>query len=233
MTEEKKQWGNGPENKLVWVDLETSGLSPTDDQILEIAIVITDWDLQEIAEPFSRVVRPAQGTNYNSECVVFPKMHRRVIEMHAKSGLLTAVGNTGDDDWTSVVESQARDYLADNGASGGPIAGASPHFDMSFLRYHMPHLAQCFDHRCFDVSTLVQAHRMWIGSLPKDEPRHRALDDIRGSILRAREMRRLLGIVESKSATRRDAVRKACEAKLDRFTTSDPMEAPPDLESPF
>lgn len=166
-----------PLDRLVWVDLETTGLDPCNDVILEIAIVITDGAMREIAF-WSQVVGDMKW-NHRSDADPF------VREMHDKNGLWLAC-----DASTFSLErvEQSCIHFLDAYAPNydGPICGASPHFDKSFLDSDMPHLARRFSHRVFDVSTLKQLECNVIGLATETETTHRALPDIRGSIAEAR-----------------------------------------------
>ena len=177
-------------SRLVWVDLETTGLDPAKDLILELAIVVTDAQLNEVAYA-SWVVK---------QDVDWTKVHPVVLEMHTANGLKDDVP---DGLPIRDIESAACAMLDDLGVTEkGPICGSSPHFDMAFLKsegdctccffpdHGMPKLAKRFNHRVFDVSTLKLAALMR-GEVPPEEgrggPAHRALSDIRGSIAAARK----------------------------------------------
>jgi oligoribonuclease len=190
---------------LIWLDLETTGLLPQEGSILEIAIVITDDELNEVGEPFVSIVKPLEGRG-------FEVMDDFVYEMHTKSGLLTRLyeGHHGDTDagWGRVTPSaMARDLpllsdvehavlhsLRANGITEGNqiLAGSSIHFDRAWINEHMPLYAKCLSHRMVDVSTLTLLAKAWapeiygkrpgLGPDGKPVPQHRALDDIRMSI---------------------------------------------------
>lgn len=179
-------------NRLVWVDLETTGLDPAKDLILELAIVVTDSKLNEVAYA-SWVVK---------QDVDWTKVHPVVLEMHTANGLKDDVP---DGLPIRDIESAACAMLDDLGIKEkGPICGSSPHFDMSFLQqkyvwdgeyFGMRELAKRFNHRVFDVSTLKLAEMMRVqavcspATVVRNEPAvaHRALSDIRGSIEAARK----------------------------------------------
>ncbi len=176
---------------MVWIDLETTGLDPEKDTILEVAVVVTSLlrSPSLVSEPHyyeftadSWVVKPANG---------LPALHPAVLEMHSKNGLL---GELHDGDAIGAVDVMAAGLVHSLDAAGGPIAGSTPSFDKRFLDRHMPLLASCFNHRCFDVSTLKQAWaqqyaRSWEDVCHPDEAeQHRALADIRYSISIARRI---------------------------------------------
>jgi len=166
-------------DRLVWVDIETTGLDPVKDRILEVAVVITDNRLVELGMGHW-VVRP-DGLALDAF----------LVKMHTTNGLLGDLKHAAA---LADVDVMAAGLVRVSGAAGGPICGSSPHFDLSFLRLHMPLLARCFNHRCFDVSTLKLGHLIELGpSLVKAQEEkadtaHRALADIRYSIACAREL---------------------------------------------
>ncbi len=162
-----------PVDRLVWVDLETTGLDPERDVILEVAIVITDGKLEELTHA-SWVVKP-EGS--------LPSLDPIVGQMHGSSGLLADAWTMGQP--LHQVDVRAAAAVFKLGAAGGPIAGSTPQFDLAFIRKYMPILAGCFNHRVFDVSSLKQACCNSTGHDSPDDgtkPAHRALADIRDSI---------------------------------------------------
>ncbi len=178
-----------PLRRMVWIDLETTGLDPDKDVILEVAVVVTSLLAAHpsvgVAPHYyefgaeSWVVKPRNG---------LPPLHPAVLEMHSKNGLL---GELHNGDAIGEVDVMAAGMVHALEGVGGPIAGSTPSFDKRFLDRQMPLLAACFNHRCFDVSTLKQAYAQehaesWI-DLPQ-ETEHRALADIRYSISVARRV---------------------------------------------
>ena len=177
-------------SRLVWVDLETTGLDPATDKILELAIVVTDEKLREVAAR-SWVVQ--QDVDWRDVRQVVQEMHTAnglIAELEAENGLRLR-----------TVECEALELLDMTVPvlEKGPICGSSPHFDMAFLRspgpehdgysdgYGMFDLAVRFNHRVFDVSTLklgalLRGQVYDSAGVTAEEPAHRALADIRGSI---------------------------------------------------
>ena len=165
-----------PPNKcLVFLDLETTGLNPESDHILEVGIVVTTPDLMWVADPWvNAVLTPNAAALIESDYV---------RTMHAASGLLVAVESGGA---LSEVETAAIRFLSSLNIAPGTatMAGFGPHFDRAFVRKHMPALEAFFDYRMVDVSTLrglarrlvhenIDARmRSLIG-----EPKHRAVAD--------------------------------------------------------
>jgi len=171
-------------DRMVWVDLETTGLDPAKDVILELAITITDGDFTLLDYEHWVVAR----------CVPEERQpaHPIVQGMHDKSGLweecrMARLGlATVEEEAVSFLKRVAPDYK-------GPICGASPHFDMSFLKVELPKLAAMFNHRTFDVSTLKQFLMQKTGEpWPKGKEAHRALPDILESIEVAKQFARVV-----------------------------------------
>ncbi len=161
---------------LIWIDLETTGLDPEKDQILEVGCVLTRADLTEI-DRWSSPVRPSDPFVTN----------RFVAAMHAANGLWQAVGDTETSYDLHTADCLLSEFLQKHGIQPGKglIAGSTPQFDKAFIARHMPQTIGAFNHRVFDVSTLKAAMRMWCTPTwgeAEGDPAHRALADIDGSI---------------------------------------------------
>lgn len=162
-----------PPRKLVWVDIETTGLDPVTDVILEVGVVVTDTDLKILAGPNSWVINPG----------ILPEMDGFVLKMHTENGLLDEM----NDPDIAVKPHQANNYvikwLRTFGAepSESPMFGSSVHFDRKFLNVHYPEIEEYFHYRNFDVSTLKCAHDMWDKTTmkpPTQKKAHRAAGDV-------------------------------------------------------
>lgn len=167
------------EPMLLWCDLETTGTNPDQDQILEFAGILTGEDLEPI-RAFEWVIRPDGDL----------KMCSLVAAMHAKNGLLVEAHESNKH--VTWVEQQILAELDAGGAKAAEvtIAGATIHFDKSFLRVHMPTLHARLHYRTFDVSTLKAAASMWIAKMPKTlDDRHRAMTDVQAALGMARAFR--------------------------------------------
>lgn len=168
------------EPALVWIDLEMTGLDPETDAILEIATIITDTQLNVIAE----------GPSITLGCppTKLASMHAEVCAMHTKSGLTQRVQES-----TITVEYAAQEtltFLKEHcTAQTAPLCGNSVWQDKRFLQKYMPTIIEFLHYRIIDVSSVKQLVRYWYdpniekqlkGTIKKDT--HRALDDIRESI---------------------------------------------------
>lgn len=166
---------NKPSN-LIWVDLEMTGLNPDLNHILEIAIVITDSNLNIISEPFNQIIYQPAENLFN--------MVDFVKNMHIKNGLLKLL-NAGVDILT--VENLALEFISKYVKSqGSPMCGNSICLDRRFLFKYMPRLEQYFHYRNLDVSTVKNLGLYWfpekVKYFKKTDSSHRAKDDILESI---------------------------------------------------
>jgi oligoribonuclease len=156
--------------------MEMSGLSPETDCILEVALVVTDAQLNTVAEAPVLVVHQSDA--------VLDGMDNWNKGTHGKSGLIDKVKASllGD----AEVEARMIDFLQQHvGASKSPMCGNSICQDRRFLARHMPKLEAYFHYRNLDVSTIKELARRWRPELYdgfKKENRHEALSDIYESI---------------------------------------------------
>ena len=162
-------------NKLVWIDLETTGLSLKKDKIIEIAVLVTDTQLNLLDESgYVGYINITEADVSLMEDIV-KEMHtkNRVIELCKKSSL-----TIGDVDGGSVE--YISKFVQKNEA---PLCGNNIAFDRSFIEYNMPLLANYIHYRNIDVSTIKQLNKIWKNDIyKKGDSTHEALDDIKHSI---------------------------------------------------
>ena len=175
------------DTRLIWLDLEMTGLAPDTDTILEIATVVTDADLVELAEgPVFAISHPES---------VLQAMDDWNTEHHTASGLWKRVleSTTGLRD----AESATLDFLSRWTTPGSsPLCGTSICQDRRFLYRLMPELERWFHYRNLDVSTLKELAARWAPGMLEGftkENRHEALADVRDSIAELRHYRSFLG----------------------------------------
>jgi len=163
-------------SNLIWIDMEMSGLDPDADKVLELAVIVTDSQLNSIAESPVLVVHQADA--------VLERMDDWNRSTHAKSGLVDKVKASTLSE--AAAEAQMIAFLAQHVPSGiSPMCGNSVHQDRRFLARHMPALEAYFLYRNLDVSTLKELAKRWkpaiMAGLTK-HGKHEALADIQESI---------------------------------------------------
>ena len=173
-------------DNLVWIDLEMTGLDPDRDHIIEIATIVTDAQLNLIAEgPVIAIHQPEPVLSGMDD------WNRRT---HGESGLTERVRRSP----FSAIDAELKtlDFLQQHAAAGAsPMCGNSICQDRRFLAREMPALEKFFHYRNLDVSTLKELARRWapdvLAGLQKTS-KHLALDDIRESIEELRYYRQSL-----------------------------------------
>jgi len=169
-------------NRLIWIDLEMTGLNPERDFILEIATVVTDHQLELVAEG------PNLAINQPDEVLLF--MDEWSMIHHRESGLLDRVKSSSCD--CQSAEQETLEFLSPLCKKDeSPLCGNSVGQDRQFLKKHMPTLESFFHYRNIDVSTIKELVRRWYPSLPIYEKKktHLALSDIKESISELRYYR--------------------------------------------
>ena len=163
-------------HNLIWIDMEMTGLDPEKDRIIEVAIVITDGQLNRIAESPVLVVSQPNA--------VLDGMDKWNQSTHAKSGLIDKVKASKLTE--ADAEAQLIVFLQQHVPSGtSPMCGNSICQDRRFMARWMPQLEAYFHYRNLDVSTFKELVKRWkpeIASGLKKEGKHEALADIYDSI---------------------------------------------------
>ncbi|MEY2568924.1 MAG: oligoribonuclease [Actinomycetota bacterium] len=170
---------------LVWMDLEMTGLDPEKDAIVEIASLVTDDDLEIVAEGPDLVVhQPPEA---------LAAMDDFVRQMHTRSGLLAAIEASTvslEDAGAKTLEFIKAHVPTERTV---PLAGNSIGTDRRFLAVHLPAIEDWLHYRSIDVSTIKELARRWYPEAYKGAPQkaggHRALDDIRESVAELRHYR--------------------------------------------
>jgi oligoribonuclease len=163
-------------NSLIWIDMEMSGLNPEVDRVLEIAVVVTDSELNAVAEAPVLVVHQADA--------LLNAMDEWNRSVHSKSGLIARVRASALSE-AGAEEQMVRFLERFVPPATSPMCGNSVHQDRRFLVRHMPRLEAYFHYRNLDVSTLKELARRWspqvVAGLTK-HGKHEALADIHESI---------------------------------------------------
>ena len=163
---------------LVWMDLEMTGLDHTSDVIVEIATLITDDDLNIVAEGPDLVVQASDDA--------LAAMDPFVVNMHTKSGLLDQIrastitlAEAGEQTLAFIREHVPEERTV-------PLCGNSIGTDRRFLAAALPEIEEYLHYRSIDVSSVKELVKRWYPGIDADRPRgqgsHRALDDIRESV---------------------------------------------------
>lgn len=163
-------------DNLVWMDLEMTGLDPERDVIIEIATIVTDGDLNILAEgPVLAIKQPD---------LLLDNMDEWCTKTHGNSGLTQRVKDSTTH--CRDAERQTLEFIKQYVAAGvSPLCGNSIHQDRRFLVKYMPELEAYMHYRNLDVSTLKELAKRWkpsVASSFKKSGAHLALDDIRESI---------------------------------------------------
>jgi oligoribonuclease len=166
------------DDRLVWLDLEMTGLDVTRHTIVEIAVLVTDAQLQPLDAGIDLVV--------HQDAAALAEMDEYVRNMHTRSGLLAEIEAsevTLDAAGTQALE-YVRSHVAD--AATAPLCGNSIGVDRRFLDRYLPELDGYVHYRSIDVSTLKELCRRWYPDTyrhrPSKKEAHRALADITESI---------------------------------------------------
>lgn len=171
-------------DRIVWIDCEMTGLSLTTDALIEVAALVTDFDLNQLGDGIDLVIKPP------AEAI--DQMDEFVRQMHTSSGLLVelADGITMADAEQQVL-AYVREWAPD--AAKAPLGGNTVATDRGFLARDMPELESHLHYRIIDVSSIKELAHRWFPrayfNSPKKAGGHRALADIRESIAELRYYR--------------------------------------------
>jgi oligoribonuclease len=162
---------------LVWIDCEMTGLNPDTECLVEIAAVVTDFDLNVLDEGIDLVIKPRPGT--------VEAMGDHVRKMHTDSGLIREFASGIE---LADAEAQVLEYIKKYipTAKTSPLAGNTIGTDRMFIAKYMPALDAHLHYRNIDVSTIKELSKRWYPrsyfQAPKKDGGHRALADILESI---------------------------------------------------
>lgn len=170
---------------IVWIDCEMTGLNPSVDELVEVAVVITDFELEILDPGFSIVIKASDGA--------LEQMNDFVTEMHKTSGLYEEIPNGVA---LEEAESQVLDYIKRfvKVERTAPLGGNTIGTDRAFLAAYMPALDNFLHYRNIDVSSIKELSRRWFPRAyfisPEKHGGHRALADILESIRELRYYRK-------------------------------------------
>jgi len=173
-------------DRIVWIDMEMTGLDPSKERVIEIAVLVSDSQLEVVAEGPELVIHQDEA--------VLAAMDEWNTKHHTQSGLVEKVrASTIDED---QAQRQVLEFLGQHCSSGAsPIAGNSIHQDKRFLQRYLPKVDAFLHYRIIDVSTIKELVRRWYpepyAARPAKRGQHRAMDDIRESIEELRYYRQI------------------------------------------
>ena len=162
---------------LIWIDCEMTGLNLPTDALVEIAVLVTDDNLNPVGDGVEVVIKPPASA--------LAQMSDFVRQMHTDSGLLPLLehGTT-----LSQAEELILEYLEKSGVPAGkaPLAGNSLWLDRNFIARDLPRVNQYLHYRSVDVSSIKEIAKRWYPkayfAAPEKSGNHRALGDVRDSI---------------------------------------------------
>src|SRR4051812_35907202 len=195
---------------LVWIDCEMTGLDLAVDELVEVAVVVTDYDLKPLDDGFTVVINPDQ--------TALDHMGDFVRNMHAESGLLDEIpsGKSLAEAEYEVLEYILR-FVPDSATA--PLAGNTIGTDRAFLAKFMPRVDSHLHYRSIDVSSIKELSRRWFPRIyfnaPGKNGGHRALADIRESIRELDYYRRAAFVKEPGPTT--EEVQSISAAVIEEF----------------
>jgi oligoribonuclease len=199
-------------DRLVWIDCEMTGLELTTDELVEVAVVITDYDLTPVDPGFEIVIKPsAEALSHMGEFVT---------AMHTASGLIAELdgGVSLAEAETAVLEYIQRFVPAPQSA---PLAGNTIGTDRAFINKYMPRVDAHLHYRSVDVSSIKELSRRWFPRVYFNSPTknggHRALADILESIRELHYYRKAVFVSEPGPST--EEVQAVSATVVDEFAT--------------
>jgi oligoribonuclease len=173
------------DDRLVWIDLEMTGLDVERNRIVELAVIVTDAQLEQLADGLDLVVHQPPE--------VLAEMDDFVRKMHTKSGLLPEIerSSLSLDAAGALAVEYIRQFVPNAGTA--PMCGNSIGVDRRFLDRYLPDLDRYLHYRSIDVSSIKELCRRWYPAVYQKRPgkaeTHRALGDIRESVAELRYYR--------------------------------------------
>ncbi|MGC5171140.1 oligoribonuclease [Microbacterium sp. DT81.1] len=204
--------GASENDRLVWIDCEMTGLDVAVDELVEIAVVVTDFDLRPLDAGFHIVIKPDDSALAN--------MSEFVTEMHRSSGLLEEIPHG-----VSLAEAEflALEYIQRFVPAEGkaPLAGNTIGTDRMFLASYMPRIDRWLHYRNVDVSSIKELARRWYPRAyihaPSKDGGHRALADILESIRELAYYRQAVFVAQPGPTS--DGARAAAASAVSAFAT--------------
>ncbi len=219
---------NAPAEQIVWIDCEMTGLDPDNDGLCEIAVIVTDFDLNPLDAGFETVINPGEAA--------LDQMNDFVRTMHESSGLLPRIASGAT---LADAEAQVIAYVDRFVPEGRRplVAGNTIGMDRRFIAKYMPVLEERLHYRSIDVSTIKELSRRWYTrpyyASPEKRGGHRALADIAESIQELAFFRKTVFVEgpgpDSKTSK---AVAKEVSAMYSPFIDGEAVSAPTATAAP-
>ena len=172
-------------NNLIWIDLEMTGLDPEKEKIIEIATLVTDSDLNVLAEGPNLIISQSKD--------ILDAMDEWNQNQHGSSGLIEEVIKSNITE--QMAEIETLDFISKYvGENVSPMCGNTVSHDRRFLSKYMPELENYFHYRHIDVSSVKELIVRWMNQAQsyQKNSNHRALDDIKDSINELKHYKKLL-----------------------------------------
>ncbi len=162
--------------RLLWLDFEMTGLDPQKDKVIEVAMIVTDWDFQEIASYHSGVGYDAAELSRLLDANPF------YVKMKENKEALTRLSE--ESPALAVVEKEMTQFIREHCGVLKPavLSGNSIHMDRQFIRSQLPLMEQLLHYRMLDVTAWKLVFEAKFGKRYEKQETHRALDDVRESI---------------------------------------------------
>lgn len=198
------------QDRIVWADCEMTGLDPDRHVLVEIAVIVTDADLNPLDEGIDLVIHASEEQ--------LAEMDDFVTNMHESSGLTEQIRSSSIT--LQEAEQQVVEYIKRFVPVAGhaPLAGNSIATDRTFITRYMPELDEYLHYRMIDVSSIKELSRRWHPRIYNAQPAkgmaHRALADIRESIRELAFYREAMFVAESPSAADLEATTRSVEERF-------------------
>ncbi len=198
-------------DRLVWIDCEMTGLDLAVDELVEIAVIVTDFELRPLDAGFQTVIKPSPAA--------LDHMGEFVTQMHRTSGLLEEIGGGVS---LAEAELETLEYIQRFVPEGkAPLAGNTIGTDRMFLAKYMPRIDRWLHYRNVDVSTIKELSRRWYPrayyNAPEKNGGHRALADIRESIRELAYYRQAVFVAQPGPTS--ESAREAAAATVSSFAS--------------
>lgn len=198
-------------DRLVWIDCEMTGLDLSIDELVEIAVVITDFELRPLDPGFQVVIKPSDAA--------LASMNAFVTDMHTSSGLIGEIPlGVSLADAEALTLAYIKQFVPLERKA--PLAGNTIGTDRMFLAKYMPQVDQWLHYRNVDVSSIKELSRRWYPRVffqaPAKDGGHRALADILESIRELRYYRQAVFVAEPGPSS--DEARAIAERTVSSFT---------------